>query len=383
MVTREDVESAYRMILGRDPENEAAIDWHVREHDSLDGLRSFFFGSTEFGLYRGRSEALTPATAFRAVYDRAPNEAELDGLARHTVSVRAEDAQAMLRAALTAFSRTDYATAVSVRFTERDLTTVPIRFTQQRLVVDDQDRSVSSTIIGSRDYEAHLGRFIRSVVGPGMVCVDIGANVGFHSFLMRELVGSEGHIYAFEPNSENCRMLSLSVIENTATNLTVLPLALSDRLGAVAFSPAVGSNGGFMRDVTEPLLHPNCSVVPTARLDDLISPERLDFIKIDVEGAEPLAMAGAEELVARHRPIVASEYSEDMIRGVSGMTGEEYIRRLMRDDYRAYTLGLSGPYEEIVDPAAFTADWPDFYRIEDLAFVPRESAFDFAAFSQQ
>ena len=325
---------------------------------------------------------ILPMLMFEAVYGRQPTEIEVDKLRSYAEVMGATTLPKFLRATVTSFDRFNHPTPVSVRFTENDLGKVTIIESEEKLVLDRHDFSVSNTILGTGNYENHLRRFISAIVKPGMVCVDIGENVGFHAFLMRELTGPTGHIYAFEPNSENCRMLMLSKKENLADNFTVLPVALSDRLGAIAFSPAVGSNGSFMYGVDgDPILHPNCTIVPTARMDDLLKVERLDFIKIDVEGAEPLALAGGEDLITRHRPVITSEFSAAMIELVSGTNGVDYLARRMRDNYRAFTLGCSGPLEEITDAEIFMRNWHDKFRIEDIAFVPCELDFDFEAYS--
>ncbi|WCT74845.1 FkbM family methyltransferase [Sphingomonas naphthae] len=385
---REDVASAYRAILGRDPQDEAVIDWHIGEQGTLERLIDFLLGSEEFRVSGRVKQAVSPALAFEAVYGRAPDEAETVRMTEYVASLLGLNddgaltlsGQEMLRAAVTAFPRDSHPTSISARFVDRHLLRAAITGSAGRLVLDRLDWSVASTIIATGEYERHLGRFIRHVVKPGMTCVDIGANVGFHTMVMSGLVGDSGRVYAIEPNSENCRMLMLSIEENDSPNITVIPVALSNELGAVAFSPAVGSNGSFMYTMSSPLHHPNCIVVPTVRLDTILSPDRLDFIKIDVEGAEALALKGAESLIERHRPIITSEFSAAMLEGLSGVSGEAYIGGMMARGYRAYTLGGSGPYMEIGDPQTFMASWPDRYRIEDLAFVPNENPFDFEAF---
>jgi len=317
---------------------------------------------------------------FEAVYQRQPTSDELVKLVSYLNVMGASSPSQVLRGAVTAFERFNHPTPVTVRFTDRDLGVVTIANSGQQLVLDRHDFSVSNTILGTGDYEPHLRRFISAIVKPGMVCVDIGANVGFHAFLMRELVGSTGHVYAIEPNSENCRMLLLSAKANEASNLTVIPIALSDNLGAIAFSPAVGSNGQFIHSVDDPVLHPNCIIVPTAALDDLLKVERIDFIKIDVEGAEHLALSGASQLIAKHRPVITSEFSVAMLKLVSGVSGVTYLAERMRQGYRVFTLGCSGPFEEIVNPEEFMSEWTDEFRIDDLAFIPEEMEFDFDAY---
>lgn len=346
------------------------------------GYDHFLIDSSEFRRLIDAAGIFDAAVAFAAVYGRQGGDSEIAQLVTYAQAVQANTPSEVLRAAVTAFDRYHYPTNVTVRFTDKNLAIAPISGSSQRLVLDRQDFSVSNTIIGTANYEEHLRRFIKTMVKPGMICVDVGANVGFHAFMMSELVGASGHVYAIEPNSENCRMILLSQAENQTQNMTLVPVALSDSLGAVPFSPAIGSNGGFIYNVDgNPVRHPNCTVVPTVRLDDLIKFDRLDFIKIDVEGAEPLALAGASKLIKKHRPVITSEFSAAMMEGISGVLGADYLRTRMEDGYRAFTLGLSGPFEEILDPSEFMNNWPDRFRIEDLAFIPKRIEFDLESYA--
>ena len=381
MLTRDETIMAFRAILGRDPADEDEIQRHFREHSSLRELGAYLLSSLNV-LSIGRE--LTPADAFEIIYGRSPDDSELRKLNENVAKIGANGATEILRVAITSFDRRDYPTPIQIRFGPRDLKRITIANSNKRLVLDEQDFAISSTIIAEADYEGHLTRFMRLVIQPGMTCVDIGANVGFHALIMADLVGESGRVYAIEPNSENCRMLMLSAAENASNNISILPVALSDEIGASAFSPAIGSNGNFLSlfgATGDPLLHPNCTIVPTFPLDMIIDPDRLDFIKIDVEGAEALALSGARRLIEKHHPVITSEFSVDMLEKVSSISGEAFIQRLISLGYRAFTIdGRRGPLEEIVDPAIFMAKWPGRYHIADLGFVPVEHPFDFAHF---
>src|SRR2546421_6316813 len=129
-----------------------------------------------------------------------------------------------------------------------------------------------------------------------MVVVDVGANLGFHSMLAANLVGRSGKVLCIEPNSENCRLILLSIDENQFSQVVLYPVALSNRQGYALFTAHIGSNGGFLPATEESLLSPNCVVVPTFPLDALIQ-GKVDFMKIDTEGAEGLIIGGAKSLI--------------------------------------------------------------------------------------
>ena len=155
-----------------------------------------------------------------------------------------------------------------------------------------------------------------------MTVVDVGANLGYYSLLASRLVGPSGRVVALEPNSENCRLLLSSLRLNGSTNVELLPVAADVATGWAYYSTHVGSNGGLI-DGNDLLAHPGV-VVPTFRLDELVY-ERVDFLKMDVEGAEGRVVRGATRIIERDRPIVTTELKDEMLTRVSGVSVRDYL----------------------------------------------------------
>jgi FkbM family methyltransferase len=319
------------------------------------------------------SQVLSKKQAFKIAYGRPPSAAEMERLLIFGIEDADNDA-AQIRSVIACFEGYRFPTALSVRLTESDLQCV--EWGTFKLVIDRWDVALGRNLIFGQEYDPHLSSFLKRVVKPGMTAVDIGANVGFITMLLGELVGKSGRVLAFDPNPENCRLLLLSIAKNGFDHVKLFPFALSDTIGAASFYHAHGSNGGFWSKADGVLTQPNSFVVPTIRLDTVYS-ERIDFIKIDVEGAEYLAITGAEELIRRFRPIIISEYCLGMLEPVSGISGSHFLHWMKNFGYRAYVLGRSGaPAAEVGDVSKFLAEWGSNYRIEDLAFIPQESQFD-------
>lgn len=370
MLDDQQIADAYRHYLGREPDPAGLAHYRALGQNglTLDALHGIFLVSEEYRRSRPRHRI---AAMFALAYERAPSAEELDQLEAFVGRIGVASDRDLLKATVSAFSRTSHPTSIGVRLAPADVKRIPLPGINANLVLDRFDWWAGDAI-GAGDYEPHLADFIRRVLKPGMVAVDVGANVGRHMLTMSRLVGDQGRVYAFEPNSENCRALMLSISENDLANVELIPVALSDRIGAIAFTQAIGGNGGFLYFIDDPVLHPNCSVVPTIPLDTLIDPARLDFIKVDVEGAEHLVISGAMDLIRKHRPVIVTEFSVDMLSGASRVAPQEYLRRYLDMNYRARTLGLSGPIEEITDPDAWLSNWPDRFRIDDIAFTPAE-----------
>jgi FkbM family methyltransferase len=234
------------------------------------------------------------------------------------------------------------------------------------LALDKCDRSVSLQI-ACGGYERHMLSFFNSHVKEGMVALDIGANIGLYTMQFARLLGATGSVIAFEPNSENCRLLMLSMQKNGFSNIELLPFALSNKRGAHLFTTAIGTNGTFT-DQRHDVMSRGCTVVPTLPLD-LLNIERVDLMKLDIEGAEYLALQGGEKLIGRCRPIITTEFSLDMLSRISGISGPEYFAWFAQRGYSPFHVPRGDKPYLIGDVAAFLATY-EKYQIEDLAFFP-------------
>lgn len=138
-------------------------------------------------------------------------------------------------------------------------------------------------------YEAPKQMRIIELVRPGMVCWDVGANVGFYTLLLAELVGPEGKVFAFEPVPRNVEFLRRHVEMNRYQNVRIIPCALGDIDAETGFDPGPNASMGHMADGGR--LKVSCS-----RADSLLAAGEVevpDLIKIDVEGAEADVLRGA------------------------------------------------------------------------------------------
>lgn len=148
-------------------------------------------------------------------------------------------------------------------------------------------------------YEAAKQRKITERVRPGMVCWDVGANVGFYTLLFAELVGAFGRVFAFEPAPGNVELLRRHVEMNGYQNVRIFPCALGDLDGEAGFDPGPNTSMGHV--TAGGSLKILCS-----RADTLLAAgeiEAPDVVKIDVEGAEADVLRGACAAM-RKRPMI-------------------------------------------------------------------------------
>ena len=157
-------------------------------------------------------------------------------------------------------------------------------------------------------YEAelfHLHRFVT----PGMIVVDGGANCGIYTVAAAKLVGTSGVVFSFEPGRRAYSALQTNVQLNALANVRFFHAALSDRPGtAVLYHHPQGPNS-FSLGPSE-VVNPAFEDVTVHSLDHCVPAElvpRVGLIKLDVEGAEELALRGARSILSRCRPTVIFE----------------------------------------------------------------------------
>jgi FkbM family methyltransferase len=201
---------------------------------------------------------------------------------------------------------------------------VRIRIKGFKLYIYLDDWAVGARIAVRRSYEPHVTRAIESALKPDSVFIDIEANIGYYTLLAASKVGPQGKVIAFEPNPKNCDLLSKSVAANGFSNVTLHPLAVSDQAGSFGFS-ADDSNGRLTAGAQEIAQFQ----VQTVVLDTLLAAEqRIDLIKMDIEGFEAKALQGMKQLINRHKPVIISEFNAGSMERLSGIAPAEYLAQL-------------------------------------------------------
>jgi FkbM family methyltransferase len=241
-----------------------------------------------------------------------------------------------------------------------------------RLWIDLADRHVSLGCL-TGDYEPSETHFVLSNLNPGDRFLDIGANVGWFAVRAAERVGPTGHVHAFEPRAATAGLLDRSIIENGfETRLSLHRLALGAEDGVARLLGCETSNnlGGFRlaRDDGDTFDGMTSEAVAIATLDSLSIGGPVRLIKIDVEGAEPLVLNGGRALLARDRPVILSEVFGAGLRQVSNMDVADYTELIADLGYRIHALENGTVGERVNSPAAL--DQPDPVNV---VLVPDEA----------
>jgi FkbM family methyltransferase len=157
-----------------------------------------------------------------------------------------------------------------------------------------------------RAHERPVFAELQKIVRRGSVVYDVGANVGLFSMRFAQWVGSDGWVYALEPNPVCVYFLRANLEQSGVRNATILPVAVARARGECEFRVNYGNSligvGGDSAAAWKP---GHCIRVEEATLDALIGQLDLrppDFIKIDVEGAEGSAVSGMMQTLRSARP---------------------------------------------------------------------------------
>lgn len=202
-----------------------------------------------------------------------------------------------------------------------------------------------------------LSRFIKE----GMYVVEAGAHIGSETVLLCELVGEKGKVYAFEPNPAMLKRLRLNVdLNDFAERVITSDVALGDTNNSISFfiDNEKESNQGRSSKYKYGLQ----TIEITARqqrLDDWGRENnipRIDFIKMDVQGAEIDILHGAAETIARHKPIIFAEASSSM-QGNSKYSIKEMFRVLVAFGYSVHRIGPNGTLQPMSEDSLVAGNW--------------------------
>jgi FkbM family methyltransferase len=153
----------------------------------------------------------------------------------------------------------------------------------------------------------------------GDVFFDLGAHVGFFTLLASHFVGDQGRVVAFEPNPDNIKYLKKHIEWNKRRNITVFEAAIGDRNCLVSFDPSPRSAMGSICSA-------GSMTVQMLSLDYLYEAANIpapQIIKIDIEGAECMALKGAQELISECRPVIfVSSHGSELHQDCVSLFGE-------------------------------------------------------------
>ena len=231
-----------------------------------------------------------------------------------------------------------------------------------RIVVPDSLNLITPyVLVEHQDWFEDELRFVRAVLQPGSVVIDIGANYGVYTLSMAHVVGPSGAVYAFEPASRTASYLRDSLDANGFRQVVLAQAALSSAPGLLPLTLHDNSElNSLTATATDNAAVEWVDVVTLDECLDRYSWSAIDFLKIDAEGEELKILKGAERFLSTLSPLIEFE-----IRAGTSFNFE-MIEELKLYDFQFYRLlpGLNALVP--IDPRAT----PDPFLLNLFAAKP-------------
>jgi len=219
---------------------------------------------------------------------------------------------------------------------------IPVQEHQMYIDIGDMG-DLAPALVSTGIYNKQMTKVVESVITREMVCLDIGANIGYFTLIMARLAGEKGRVFAFEPEPYNFDLLVKNITVNGYHNITPVKKAISNKngrttlfvdktnLGSHSLARQGENTHTFGRDTIE---------VETQTLDSFFRDYngKIDFIKIDVEGAEPAVLEGMETMINQNKDLlIITEFLPNVISRF-GSLPEEYLSRLVNYGFNLYGI---------------------------------------------
>jgi FkbM family methyltransferase len=210
-----------------------------------------------------------------------------------------------------------------------------------------RDRIMREVCLTGR-YEPQETALLQELLGPGMVFADVGANWGYFTLAAAHIVGRTGRVISVEADPRACGALRDNVARNYLRSVSVFEAAASDVQGLVRmreYELAADDAGSFgLAESTTTVAHGREFEVAARPLDTVLDEagvDRVDLLKMDIEGAEGRALAGLERSLASRRiaRILIELHPQHL--ADQGSSAAEVIATLRRHGYHGWTIDQS------------------------------------------
>lgn len=226
----------------------------------------------------------------------------------------------------------------------------PFEVNGYKLYLDDKD---SLDLRKDLVYDRDETNFMYNIIKPDWQCIDIGANIGYFTILMARLCK---FVFAFEPDNDNFVLLRNNINLNKINNVVAFCNAVTnDNEGAVQLHECT-FNRGMHRIYPSKWCEGKVTKVKGVRLDDfnqIRQFEKINFVKLDIEGAELGALKGMEKLIYENKPVLLIEFHPPTI--------WEYGH----DPKDTYDFLKENGYVVTLLESSFS---PDYVRIDNISY---------------
>lgn len=214
-----------------------------------------------------------------------------------------------------------------------------------RMFLDSRD---SLGLSADEIWEPLETALVKKEVRSGDVVLDIGANIGYYTLILARLVGENGRVFAFEPEPENFDLLKKNVEINGYRNAVLVKKGVSDVNGKTRLYLSEENRGDHR--VYDSRDDRNSMEIETIRLDDYFKDYegRIDFIKMDIQGAEGKALQGMPLLLQKFKELkIIMEFWPTVLKKAGTEPGD-LLGFLLNHDFKIYNIDRA---EKMIKPA--------------------------------
>ena len=206
------------------------------------------------------------------------------------------------------------------------------------------DKHDSLDLSLNQEYGILETKIIKDEIKSGDIVIDLGAHIGYYTLLLAKYVGTNGKVFAFEPEPSNFSLLKKNILENNYENVILEQKAVSNSNSKIDFW--VGQDSSGANRIYEPKKTNTqkfkTSTVDCIRLDDYFSNyeffNKINFIKMDLEGAEYHALLGMLSLLRNNTKIsILTEFSPNSLHD-AGTSPTKFFDLFLDEGFQIYHL---------------------------------------------
>jgi len=194
-----------------------------------------------------------------------------------------------------------------------------------RLMIVPGDKGISSELLMYNIHEPITTQLFEKELKPGMICLDVGSNIGYYAMLESKLIGKTGKVIAIEPSPINYEYLKKNTELQPIKNIETYRFAASDKSGTIKFLVSEKSNLSKVIEDDENIENNNIITVDSRTLDSFVLEKELkqiDLIRMDVEGYEYKIFQGMNKILEKFNPMIIMEFHKSIM-------GEEKSKQLI------------------------------------------------------
>lgn len=221
------------------------------------------------------------------------------------------------------------------KFLKKALKLNLVKIGDHQMFLDEND---SLRLLENRVYEAFQTELIKKQIKYDDVVLDLGANIGYYTLIFAKLAGQNGKIFAFEPDPGNFSLLQKNLQINHYHNVTVINKAVSDKNEKIRLYLSENNQGDHR--IYDSFDDHQSVEIETIRLDDYFEnyPGKINFIKMDIQGAEGGAVKGMIQLLQKNRNLkIVTEFWPGGLKRF-GVEPGEFLNLLTNQGFRIYHI---------------------------------------------